>query len=167
VACIARWRRAPGCESATARWVGAVGDGEVWEGAHAHQRACFSMGESKFCRSPNGACMTGDEFGGRESIFWICHTNEFSGWGVLAPEPTRACWGVIQCRRDYERGKKKVGGDSDLAGSSGLSGGFQRSAPRTRPLRRLRGGQRPCGQAYLAVVGSNLTKSVWCVRGGR
>lgn len=42
-------------------------------------------------------------------------------------------------------GKKKVGGDSDLAGSSGLSGGFQRSAPRTRPPRSLRGTYGPCG----------------------
>jgi hypothetical protein len=111
--------------------VGAVGDGEVGDTSHRARSSRFSMGESKFCRSPNGACTPGDEFGGRESIFWFCHTNEFSGWGVLAPEPTRACWRVIRCRRDYERGESKAGGDSGLVGSSGLSGGFQRSAPRT------------------------------------
>ena len=143
--CIARCRRASGCESATATWVGAVGGGEVGDTSHRGRGGRFSMGELKFCRSPNGACMPGDEFGGRESIFWICHTNEFSGWGVLAPEPTRACWRVRRCRRDCEGEEKKSWGRPDLVGSSGLSGGFQRSAPRTQPLRRLRGSQSPCG----------------------
>ena len=49
------------------------------------------------------ACVPGDELCGRESIFSIPHTNEFSGTAKLAPEPTRACWRVIRCRRDYER----------------------------------------------------------------
>jgi hypothetical protein len=36
-------------------------------------------------------------------------------------------------------GKERVGSNSDLVGSSWLSGGFQRFAPRNQPLRRLRG----------------------------
>ena len=144
-ACVARGRGASRGGWLAAARSGAVGGGEVWDTSGRAQHGRFSMGKSPFCRCPNGACTPGDEFGGRESIFWICHTNEFSGWGVLAPEPTRACWRVIRCRRDYERGESKAGGDSGLVGSSGLSGGFQRSAPRTQPLRRLRGSQRPCG----------------------
>ncbi len=81
-----------------------VGDASIW-----CQHGRLSMVGSKFCRSQYVACTPGDEFGGRESIFWICHTNEFSGLGVPAPEPARACCGVIRCRRDYERGKKKSG----------------------------------------------------------
>lgn len=48
VACIARCRRASRCGSATAATAGAVGDDEVREGAHAHQRACFGMGGRNF-----------------------------------------------------------------------------------------------------------------------
>jgi hypothetical protein len=58
-------------------------------------------------RSAAGACVPGDEFGGRESIFSICHTNEFVGMRKRAPEPTAACCGVNPCRRDYEREGKK------------------------------------------------------------
>ena len=57
----------------------------------------------RMCWSDSGACVPGDEFGGRESIFSICHTNEFFGMRKRAPEPTAACCGVNPCRRDYER----------------------------------------------------------------
>jgi len=59
--------------------------------------------------------------------------------------------------------KKKVGGNSDLVGSSGLSDGLQRFAPRNQPLRRRRAGQRPCGRPDLAGAGSQSDQvSVVC-----
>jgi methylmalonyl-CoA mutase N-terminal domain/subunit len=44
-------------------------------------------GGLKFCRSLVGKCISGDDFGGRESIFWISHTNEFSGMAKRAAQP--------------------------------------------------------------------------------
>jgi hypothetical protein len=43
-----------------------------------------------FGPSPSGACIPGDDFGGRESIFSIPHTNEFSGMTKRAPDPPRS-----------------------------------------------------------------------------
>jgi hypothetical protein len=106
-ACIASGRGASGGGLLAAARVGAIGGDEVCDTSDRAQHARFSTGKSLFCPCVNRACTPGDEFGGRESIFRICHTNEFSGWSVLASEPTTACCGVIRCRRDYERGKRK------------------------------------------------------------
>jgi hypothetical protein len=75
-------------------------------------------------RTPTGAgaCVPGDDFGGRESIFSDPHTNEFVGMRKRAPEPTAACCGVNPCRRDYEEEEKK--GEPQPSGCSGRTGGL-------------------------------------------
>jgi hypothetical protein len=70
----------------------------------------------RLAQSGSGACAPGDEFGGRESIFSIPHTNEFVGMHKRAPEPTAACCGVNPCRRDYERGEMKARQKGPTAG---------------------------------------------------
>ena len=95
---------------------------------------CVWLLGREFCRRKAGACMPGDEFGGRESIFWIPHTNEFSGRCGRAREPRTQCCGVIRCRRDYKREKKKVGVGSDLVASSGPSAACSTSPLETSPV---------------------------------
>lgn len=103
VACIARGGRASRGGLAAAARVGAIGGDEVGDTSIWCEDGRHSVVGSKFCRSQYVACTPGDEFGGRESIFSICHTNEFSGPPILASEPTAACCRVIRCRRDYKR----------------------------------------------------------------
>jgi hypothetical protein len=74
---------------------------------------------------------------------------------------------VIRCRRDYERGKKKSEAIQTLVGSSGLSGGFQRSAPRHHPYGAHELANAPVGRPNLVGAGPNLTESEWCVHAGR
>ena len=134
-------------------------------------------------RSAAGACVPGDEFGGRESIFSICHTNEFVGTCKRAPEPAAACCGVNPCRRDYERGDRdgaKKGfspeprpGHAHCSPSSGDSGGAVQLAGHPVPGRKAFCCETHCFPSVNLLVkfgrghSSSPSSSGWSRRRGR